>query len=83
VSNLKQKRGIVKSLVQRLRNRFNASVSEIDNHDSKQKAVVGIAVVSNQTSHIHQQLDNIIKFASADGRFFIGKTEREIFSSDL
>ena len=79
ITSLKEKRSIVKSVVSRLASRFNASVAEVAHHDSKQSAVIGIAVVSTETRHVHQQLDKILEFMNGDGRFYIGETERETF----
>jgi uncharacterized protein YlxP (DUF503 family) len=81
ISSLKEKRSIVKSVVERLRNRFNASVAEVDHHDSKTSAVVAIVIVSNETRFIDQQFDTIINFMQRDGRFYLGQIERETFSS--
>ena len=62
VTSLKQKRGIVKSVIGRLKSRFNASVSEVDSQDVKTAAVIGIASVANNTQFIDQQFDKIINF---------------------
>jgi uncharacterized protein YlxP (DUF503 family) len=80
VTSLKQKRSIVKSLMGRLKSRFNVSVSEIDHQDSKASAVIGIAVVGNDGRFLDQQLDTILNFMRRDGRFYLGQVEREIFS---
>ena len=80
IESLKQKRGIVKSLIGRLKTRFNFSVSEVEAHDSKQLAVVGLAVVGNDGAFIDEQMDKVINFAQGDGRFYLGKVDREIFS---
>ena len=82
VDSLKGKRRIVKSLVERLRSRFNVSAAEIKAHDSKQLAVVGVAVVSNNGSHIDEQLDKIANFIVNDGRFYVGRMQRETFTTD-
>jgi len=79
IDSLKQKRGIVKSLIGRLKSRFNFSVSEIEAHDSKQLAVIGLAVVGGDTAFIHQQIDAVVSFAQRDGRFYLGQVQREIF----
>jgi hypothetical protein len=52
---LKEKRAIVKSVVERLRNRFNASVAEVDELDTVSAAVIAAAVVSNSSRHADQQ----------------------------
>ena len=79
ISSLKEKRSIVKSLIGRLKSRFNASISEVGHQDDKTSAVVGIAVVSNDSRFINQQFDSIIDFMRGDGRFYLGTVERETF----
>ena len=81
VSSLKQKRSIVKGLTGRLKNRFNVSVAELDHHDSKTSAVIGVAVISNDARFIDQQLEAIISFMAKDGRFYLGQVQRETFNS--
>jgi len=80
ITSLKEKRGIVKSVIGRLKSRFNVSVSEVDHQDEKRSAVIGIALVSNETRFIDQQFDAIINFMQRDGRFYLGQIERETFS---
>jgi uncharacterized protein YlxP (DUF503 family) len=80
VTSLKGKRSIVKSVIGRLKSRFNISISEVDHQDSKTSAVIGIAVVSNDSQFIDKQFDSIINFMSNDGRFFLSNVERETFS---
>jgi uncharacterized protein YlxP (DUF503 family) len=80
VTSLKGKRSIVKSLIGRLKSRFNISISEVDHQDSKTSAVIGISIVSNDTHFIDQQFDAIINFMRNDGRFYLGQIQRETFS---
>ena len=56
---LKEKRTIVKSVVERLRNRFNASIAEVDDLDSPGLATVVAAVVSNESRHADEQVQAI------------------------
>jgi len=79
VTSLKGKRSIVKSLVGRLKSRFNISIAEVDHQDSKTIAVLGIAIISNETRFIEKQFDSILDFMRNDGRFYLGGVEREIF----
>jgi uncharacterized protein YlxP (DUF503 family) len=79
ITSLKGKRSIVKSLIGRLKSRFNISISEVDHQDSKNTAVIGIAVVSNETHFIDRQFDTILDFMRNDGRFYLGQVERETF----
>lgn len=80
VASLKGKRSIVKSLLGRLKSRFNVSAAEVDHQDEKTHAVIGIALVSNETRFIDQQFDAIVGFMQRDGRFYLGQIERETFS---
>jgi len=80
IGSLKDKRRIVKSLVGRIKARFNFSVAEVAAHDSKAQAVIGLAVVANEGAFVNKQLDTVINFVQKDGRFYVGKIEREIFS---
>ena len=79
VISLKDKRKIVKSLIERLKNRFNISISEVDYNDIKTSALIAIAVVSNDTRFVNRQLDKILDFLRNDGRFALGPVERETF----
>lgn len=58
--SLKTKRHSLKSLKDRIRSRFNASVAEIDDNDLWQKASLAVAVVSNDKSHLNQTLDHVV-----------------------
>jgi uncharacterized protein YlxP (DUF503 family) len=79
IGSLKQKRSIVKSVIGRLKSRFNVSVSEIDHNDSKQIATLGISIVGNDKPFIESQLESVAHFMRNDGRFYLGPVEREIF----
>ena len=79
ITSLKGKRSIVKSVIGRLKSRFNISISEVDHQDSKSIAVIGIAIVSNEGRFIDRQFDSILDFMRNDGRFFLGQVQRETF----
>lgn len=79
VTSLKGKRSIVKSVIGRLKSRFNISIAEVDHQDNKNGAVIGISIVSNDTRFIDRQFDAILDFMRNDGRFYLGQVERETF----
>jgi uncharacterized protein YlxP (DUF503 family) len=81
ITSLKQKRGIVKSLIGRLQSRFNVAVAEVDAHDNKSYAVIGMTTVANETGFVDRQLDTVISFMNKDGRFYLGQVERETFGA--
>lgn len=66
VSSLKEKRQIVKSVKTRLRNKFNITVSEIDDNDLWQKATLGIAHATNERRNGQSYLDRVINFLSSE-----------------
>jgi len=80
ITSLKGKRSIVKSLIGRLKSRFNISIAEVDHQDSKTSAIIAIAIVCNETHFIDQQFDAIINFMRNDGRFYLSQIQRETFS---
>ena len=53
--SLKDKRRQIKSLKDRLGNRFNASIAEIDALDSWQQAVLGVCMISKDKSYLDKQ----------------------------
>lgn len=57
--SLKEKRHVVKSLKDRLRERFNIAVAEIDHLDSWQSAVVAAVTVSNDRVRAEQILSAV------------------------
>ncbi len=60
--SLKNKRSIVQSIIKKLRNRYNASVAEINGLDKWQYAGIGISVISNDRIIIEKIHSNIINF---------------------
>jgi uncharacterized protein YlxP (DUF503 family) len=80
VSTLKEKRMIVKSVIGRLKSRYNVSAAEVDRMDNKQMAVIGLAVVSNDRTFTISQMDTILNFIYNDGRFYVGDVKKDVFS---
>ena len=68
--SLKDKRGVVKSISARVKNKFNVSVAEVDDHDLWQLATLGICCISNDKRYTNEVLSRVVNFIS-DGRFEI------------
>ncbi|WP_332834078.1 DUF503 domain-containing protein [Clostridium perfringens] len=62
VHSLKEKRMVVKSIVQRLKNKFNVSVGEVDEQDIHQIIVIGISAVCGYQKQVDSTLENLIDF---------------------
>jgi len=60
--SLKQKRGVVRSIAQRLRNQFNVSVAEIGGQGTWQRAEIGIAATGNDRRYVRGLLDRALDF---------------------
>jgi uncharacterized protein YlxP (DUF503 family) len=59
--SLKDKRQVVKSILERLRNSFNVSAAEVDAQDKYQLAVLAFAMVSNEAYHVRTALEKIVE----------------------
>jgi uncharacterized protein YlxP (DUF503 family) len=62
--SLKEKRHVVKSLKDRLRERFNIAIAEIDGLDSWQRSVVAAVTVSNDRVRAEQVLNAVEEHAA-------------------
>ncbi|MFL0266973.1 DUF503 domain-containing protein [Candidatus Clostridium radicumherbarum] len=71
VHSLKEKRMVVKSIVQRLKNKFNLSVAEVAEQDIHQIIVIGIAAICGSTAQVDSTMENVINFIE-------GNTDAEI-----
>ncbi|MGC9964666.1 MAG: DUF503 domain-containing protein [Syntrophobacteraceae bacterium] len=67
IHSLKEKRRIVKGLVEKSRSRFNVAVAEVADQDVYQKTSIGIAVIGNDGRVLNSLLDRIIDFMDALG----------------
>ncbi|KAI3347104.1 DUF503 domain-containing protein [Clostridium botulinum] len=66
VSSLKEKRMIVKSLIQRLKNKFNISVSEIDAQDIHKTVAIGMVGICGNSAQVDSTAENIIEFIDSN-----------------
>jgi uncharacterized protein YlxP (DUF503 family) len=60
--SLKGKRRVVKSLIERVRHKFDAAVAEVGDNDLWQKARIGVALVGNDSHLLEARLQQIMKF---------------------
>jgi uncharacterized protein YlxP (DUF503 family) len=60
--SLKEKRMVVKSLMQKLKNKFNISVAEVDAQDIHQTIVVGIAAVCANVAQADSIMEHVLSF---------------------
>ena len=75
--SLKGKRQVLKSITSRVRNKFNVSVAEVDDHDLWQLSTVGICCVSNDKRYTNEVLSKVVDFIS-NSRFDVELLNYEI-----
>ena len=78
VHSLKEKRMIVNSLVAKLQNKFHASVAEIDEQDTHQIIVIGVASIVPHKAMADSLMDSISEFVEMNTEAEIIEEEREV-----
>jgi uncharacterized protein len=76
--SLKDKRRAVKSLKERLINRFHVSVAEVGSLDSRQQAELGVALVANDSTFVASSLDKMVDYVRQDSAASLVDYEIEI-----
>lgn len=66
IDSIKEKRRVILSLKQRIRNKFYVSSAEVDLHESLGFSQIGVALVTNSKSHGEKILQKIILFLESE-----------------
>lgn len=75
--SLKGKRGVIKSVIARVQNRYAVSAAEVGENDRWQVAEIGISCVSNSSVHAEEVLNKVIGFVE-DERLDVEVMDTEI-----
>lgn len=67
-NSLKEKRHVIKSIIERIKTRFNASAAEVGYNDLWNRSIIGVAVVSNKKVLCESMISKIIDFVDNDDR---------------
>ena len=78
--SLKGKRKVVRSMVDKVRHRFNVSVAEVGSNDNWQRIELGIATVGNDRRHIDSSLGNVLAFLESLYLAELISTELEVLN---
>lgn len=78
VHSLKEKRMVVKSLVAQLQNRFHVSAAEIDEQDTHQIIVIGVAAIVPHNAMADSLMDEVSAFVEENTEAEILDEIREI-----
>ena len=76
--SLKYKRNVLKSIMERLKNKFNISIAEIDLNDTWKSAIIGFACVTNDVAYANKIISKVISFIDMDNRVEIVDCNIEI-----
>lgn len=79
VSSLKEKRSIIKSLIEKSRNKFNLAVSETDDNDLWKNANISAVTVSNERKYIDSLFSKYVNFIDENTEVVLRDYKIEIF----
>lgn len=77
-ASLKEKRRVLKALIDRLRHRFNVSVAEIGDHDLWQRASIGVACIGHEQRHTQQVMDRVAGTIRQNPSIEVLRTETQV-----
>ncbi|MDP2690124.1 MAG: DUF503 domain-containing protein [Deltaproteobacteria bacterium] len=63
--SLKGKRQVLKSIMEKVKNRFNVSIAEVGANEAWQRAEIGISAVGNDRAFINSALDKVLNFVES------------------
>jgi uncharacterized protein YlxP (DUF503 family) len=81
--SLKGKRSVVKSIIERTRQRFHVAAAEVEDMDAHRRATLGFAVVSNDARHAQSVLDKLVRFVAGATQAELIDQSRTIEHYDL
>lgn len=66
VDSLKGKRHVLKGLKEKVRNRFEVAIAEVDHHDTWQRTTLAVACVSHDSRHANEVVSKALGFIEAN-----------------
>lgn len=77
-NSLKAKRSVVKSIIEKSKNRFNISIAEVGENDKWQKSIIAFSTISNDQKIVEETIEKVINFFDSYSEIEIIKIKREI-----
>ncbi len=77
-NSLKAKRSVIKSIIEKSKNRFNISIAEVGDNDKWQRSLIGFATVSNDNKIVDETIERVIQFFNTYTEIEIMNIEKEI-----
>lgn len=76
-NSLKDKRQVVKSLVETIRQRFNVSAAEVAEQDSWRRGTIGVSCVSGDQAVANAVLNKVMDYVRSNPRIEVIESEME------
>jgi hypothetical protein len=80
--SLKEKRSVIRHLLETSRRRFGVSGSEVDHHDLRQRASLGFAFVAPTAGRVEEVLDRVERFVWSEPRAMVVSSARHWLDLD-
>ncbi|MFQ8697749.1 MAG: DUF503 domain-containing protein, partial [Peptoniphilus harei] len=77
-NSLKSKRSVVKSIIEKSKNRFNISIAEVGENDKWQKSIIAFSTISNDQRLVEETIEKVINFFDSYSEIEIINIKREI-----
>ena len=77
--SLKDKRRVIKSIITRLRNKFNIAIAEIEAQDMHQSAILAAVSVANEQKFVSQIIAKSVRFIEDNTSVVLLDYETEFF----
>jgi hypothetical protein len=81
--SLKDKRMVLRRIKDRVKQKFNAAIAEVEDNDVWQRGVLGLAVVGNDRRFVESALDEVIRFVRGEAEVTSAERELQTFSDAL
>jgi len=76
---LKDKRQVVRSLLDRARSHYRVAAAEVEDLDAPSRATLAIVTVANEHIRVEQVLERVAEMVEAEPRAFVISRHREFF----
>jgi uncharacterized protein len=76
-NSLKDKRQVIKSILDRVRDKFNVSAAEVDDLDSWRRATLGFACVSKDQVFVDQVLQKALALVESNPQVEVADVQME------
>ncbi len=78
--SLKGKRRVVKSILGRVRSKFNVAAAEVEDNDLWQRAGLGVTMVGNDRRFVNSALDKVLDFIEREAEAEIVDSQIELLN---